>query len=589
MAWIPSILISHRDPQILLDLSSGIADELSRAIGASRALRGRLLGEESRGNGAKVGVRVDAHGFDPAPAKGPAAGGIHHVRAHLVLERGESRDVSRRLLNEQLCAVSVLGEGDLRPGSELGEALGRFYPETQLVRAGELGDLRGLVAGIAAGLERFYADPDVAAFADAVAGQGLVYQSEAFGAVLCQVFRLAKRLGPGRSGRRGLACLLLDGESGTGKRGLAEVFHAASERRRSPMQLASCAAFGNESMLRSTLFGHRRGAYTDARDDRAGLVAAAGRGTLLLDDLHRLPSVCTSVLHSFLEDGEYARLGEEELRRRAEAVVVATVESGPWRERRQSGELPASFASRVERLSIAIPPLRERPEDIEAQARSIVRSVASEAMAEITLTDDAIRHLRNFPFAESNSRELRNAIEQAVERHYRETDRLEWSHLEPFLATSAGAEGLFPAVVPEAVRDEVAGVRAITPIPNSWQRRLRALAGSILAEGMGIGTETASSLVEELFDRTFPGIWDDLQSARRPEGLAAPIPMPVWEDLLRCFAVSWHGGPSPSDKELGIPANTLRQWINDREARARRKAGPPSSSEGADSASRLQA
>lgn len=584
MSWIPCILITHRDPERLRLLSGRIGDELSRAIGAPRALRKRFFGEGLRPNGPKIVVRVDAYGIDSLSGKASAGGEDHHVRVCLVHEPDGPGEATRRLLNEQLFAVVAADEH--RPDSAFGEMLARFHPEAQLIplvgRDDPADGENGLAGRIAEALERFYLEPGVAAFAEAVAGEGLVYQSDAFGAVLCQVFRLARRLGRGSSSRRGLACLLLDGESGTGKRGLAGVFRAASGRGNSPIQVASCAVFGNESMLRSTLFGHKRGAYTDARDNREGLVAAAGPGVLLLDDLHRLSGACTSVLHSFLEDGEYSRLGEEEQRRQAEAIVVATVESGPWRERRESGELPASFASRVERLTIAIPPLRERPEDIEAQARAIVREAAGEVMAEIELTGDALRGLREHPFAESNSRELRNAIERAVELHHRETDRLSWSHLEPFLAESKGRV----PVVAANPHDEAQASRVITPIPNPWQRRLRALAGSILAEGMGLDVGTALSLVEELFDRTFPGLWDDLQAARRPTGLVEPIPMPVWEDLLRCFAVSWLGGPSPSDKELGIPANTLRQWINDREACAQRKADPSSST---NSASRLHA
>ena len=64
---------------------------------------------------------------------------------------------------------------------------------------------------------------------------------------------------------------------------------------------------------------------------------------IALDDFHRLPTACTAILHSFLEDGEYSRLGEEEVRRQAEAAAVLTVESAPWLERRRSGELPLAW------------------------------------------------------------------------------------------------------------------------------------------------------------------------------------------------------------------------------------------------------
>src|SRR5690606_37449275 len=146
------------------------------------------------------------------------------------------------------------------------------------------------------------------------------------------------------------------GESGTGKRGLAALFHAASDRRKFPLAVASCNELTNETLLRSILFGHKKGAFTDAREDRAGLVASAGKGILLLDDFHRLPTSCSAILHSFLEDGEYSRLGEEEIRRHADCAVLLTVETGPWAERRRSGELPLAFLALVERLPIEVPP-----------------------------------------------------------------------------------------------------------------------------------------------------------------------------------------------------------------------------------------
>jgi len=169
------------------------------------------------------------------------------------------------------------------------------------------------------------------------------------------------------------------------------------------MAVASCNELTNETLLRSILFGHRRGAFTDAREDRPGLVATAGKGVILLDDFHRLPTACTSILHSFLEDGEYTRLGEEEVRRQAEAVAVLTVESAPWLERRQSGALPLAFLARVERLPLVVPPLRERPDDIEAQARWLVRVASAEVGADLELADDAIEAMRGLPFARATA------------------------------------------------------------------------------------------------------------------------------------------------------------------------------------------
>ncbi len=105
------------------------------------------------------------------------------------------------------------------------------------------------------------------------------------------------------------------------------------------------------------------------------------------------------------------------------------------------------------------------------------------------------------------------------------------------------------------------------PVLNEWQRRLRTLAAKILARGLNVPLSEAETLAAHLFDQQLPQTWAAFEAARAVRAGEGPIPLPVWEDLWRCFAVSWLGGPSPAEKALGIPANTLRQWISDREAR----------------------
>lgn len=219
-----------------------------------------------------------------------------------------------------------------------------------------------------------------------------------------------------------------------------------------------------------------------------------------------------------------------------------------------------AFLARVERLPVTVPPLRERPEDIEAQARWLIRVLSVELGTEIDLTDEAIEHLTLQSFAESNSRELRNTIEQAVYRHYRETDLLGWDQLRP---RSTPLEALSPSRPgPGRTTSDPAAIPA--PLPNEWQRRLRVLAAKILARGTGLSPDEAQAMAATLFDQALPQTWNAIEAART---LGPSIPLPVWEDLWRCFAVSWLGGPTPAEKVLGIPANTLRQWINDRESR----------------------
>ncbi|CAN5741497.1 hypothetical protein BH23PLA1_BH23PLA1_35150 [soil metagenome] len=599
MPWIPHFMVLDDDPRVLDSLIPGFAQELGKGLGRSKSIGPMLRRGEPGGAQASglVQLKVSAHGYDSERLGSYRHRFPHQAHLHLVRERGGRFDLARKLLTDQLFAVVV---SDLRFSDDVGgqragqlfvDEAARVHPEVQgllysayprpegfpadrFVRKGGDSGANGLTEMVVQAAERHLAEPSVLALARAIADQGLIYQSEAFGRMLAQLFDLARLLGsqgtgltPGR-GRRPLPCLLLDGESGTGKRGLSALFHAASERRKEPLAIASCNELTNETLLRSILFGHKRGAFTDAREDRPGLVASAGKGIVLLDDFHRLPTACSAILHSFLEDGEYSRLGEEESRRLAEAAVVLTVETTPWRERRQSGELPLAFLARVERLPLEIPPLRERPEDIEAQARWLTQTIASELGADVELDDEAVEHLRVQPFAESNSRELRNSIEQALYRHYREVDLLTWEHLAPLVTPSGSTT---PATVPTSATPELAPALARpagpTPVLNDWQRRLRTLASKILARGTGIDPESARELTDILFEQTLPPAWEPIQASRQLRPDEPPLPLPVWEDLWRCFAVSWLGGPTPAEKVLGIPANTLRQWINDRESR----------------------
>ena len=590
MSWILHVMLMDDDVRVLESHIPSLANEVRKLCERSSKLGGRprQAGEKA------LGARIRAHGYESSRLPSQHGQGFHSLEFHMVRETDGGFDVARRLLNQHLFSVVVsdLRFSDQMRGQRAGklfvEEMARLHPETigilysaypkpddfpsaRFLRKG--GDADGgpsLASVIVEQIENHLSEPSIKAFVGAIDKQGLVFESDAFGTTLAQVFRLARLLagdsanGLAAGGRRPLPCVMLDGESGTGKRGLAAVFHAASDRREGPLVVASCNELTNETLLRSILFGHKRGAFTDAREDRPGLVAAAAKGVLLLDDFHRLPPACAAIVHSFLEDGEYSRMGEEEVRRQAECTLLIAVESGPWRERRRAGDLPAAFFARVERLPVEIPPLRERPEDISAQAQALIRSLSDELGVELVLSDDAIETLRVQAFAESNSRELRNLIEQAVYRHYRETDVITWSHLEPFTVEARFREGVAAAPKPASP------VQATTrggPAPNEWQIRLRQLATKILARGLRIDEAAALPLVDSLFDDTMPRAWPEVEAARTQPSGGPPIPMPIWEDLWRCFAVNWLGGPTPAEKVLGIPANTLRQWINDREAR----------------------
>ncbi len=592
MPWIPSLMLVDDDPRVLESLIPSLPNELAKALTVSRFASRITSGEPDAMHARPLGVRVTAHGYPSTRVPIYRQPSPHHLHLHLVCDPDGQFRTARALLNQHLFAVVVSdlrfsdeGSG-LRAGKLFVEEVERIQPESRgilysaypappdfppdrFIRKTAGTDGPTLVPTIVQALESHLARPEVDALARSVADEGLIYQSDTFNAVLSQCYSLGNLIGQesdsrpsARRSRRPLPCVLLDGESGTGKRGLAAVIHAVSPRRSQPLLVATCSDLTNETLLRSILFGHKRGAFTDAREDRVGLVASAGRGVLVLDDFHRLPTACASILHSFLEDGIFSRVGEEEVRRHAECLIIATVETQPWRERRRSGELSMAFLARVERFPILVPPLRERPDDIVAQTRHLARSLAAELKVEMEIDEALLQRLRLQPFADSNSRELRNVIENAIYRNHKQTDTLAWEHVEPWLARTE------PATPPSATSPTSgSGSAPSNPPRNDWQERLVALATRRLAQATEFNEAESRAAIERLFTIQLPDLWAQFETLRTLEPGKPPIPMSLWDDVWRCFAVYYLGGPTPAERVLGIPANTLRQWINDREAR----------------------
>ncbi len=204
--------------------------------------------------------------------------------------------------------------------------------------------------------------------------------------------------------------VLLTGESGTGKEVLARAIHRLSPRADGPFTAVNCAAIP-EQLLESELFGHVRGAFTGATDDRVGLFEAANGGTLLLDEIGDMPQGLQSKLLRVLEDGHVRRLGARETRPVDTRVVAATAR--PLEEMVERGEFREDLYYRLNVVRLHIPPLRERPEDVAALITHFARHTAQKLARPVSLTPRALVALteRQWP---GNVRELRNALERAA-------------------------------------------------------------------------------------------------------------------------------------------------------------------------------
>lgn len=202
--------------------------------------------------------------------------------------------------------------------------------------------------------------------------------------------------------------VLITGETGTGKEMVAAAIVANSNRRNEPY-LAVAPVAMNPELIESELFGHARGAFTGAEVERAGLFETAEGGTVLLDEIGELPLSLQAKLLRVLEQGEYCRVGESIPRHCNVRVLAATncdlgttVAAGKFRE---------DLFHRLNGLQIHLPPLRERPEDIELLCEHFL--AAQGLRASDLISDELVRELakRTWP---GNVRELKNAVGQAA-------------------------------------------------------------------------------------------------------------------------------------------------------------------------------
>jgi NtrC-family two-component system response regulator AlgB len=209
----------------------------------------------------------------------------------------------------------------------------------------------------------------------------------------------------------GDARLLIRGESGTGKGVLARAIHGLSPRRGKPFVTVSCPALPAE-LLESELFGHAKGAFTGATRDNAGRVALAEGGTLLLDEIGDLPLTLQPKLLRFVQDREYERVGDPATRRADVRILAATnqdleaaVAAGRFRE---------DLLYRLDVLTLEIPPLRARREDVLPLARRFLALFGRQyGRPKSVFSPAAERALSEHPWP-GNVRELRSAVERAA-------------------------------------------------------------------------------------------------------------------------------------------------------------------------------
>ncbi len=254
------------------------------------------------------------------------------------------------------------------------------------------------------------------------------------------------------------ASVLIIGETGSGKELVARAIHARSGRSNKPLVKVNCASIPTE-LFESEFFGHVRGAFTGAHQDRIGRFQLADGGTLFLDEVGEIPLALQSKLLRVLQEKEFERVGEDQSRTVDVRVIAAT--NKDLEKAVEAGEFREDLYYRLGVFPVQVPPLRKRGEDVVMLAVHLLEQVCRDFGREtLTLTQSQVDALRVYDWP-GNVRELKNVIERAVilsgDRHLRLDLSMPEAQLEPPYGDelSAAKEGALSFLTDAAMRERV--------------------------------------------------------------------------------------------------------------------------------------
>jgi PAS domain S-box-containing protein len=287
--------------------------------------------------------------------------------------------------------------------------------------------------------------------------------------------------------------VLILGETGTGKELFARAVHEASRRRGKPLIKVNCAAVP-AALIESEFFGHERGAFTGAIAKRDGRFTLADGGTIFLDEVGELPLELQSKLLRVLQEGEFEPVGSSRTRKVDVRVIAAT--NRDLRQATADGRFREDLYYRLNVFPLALPPLRERGDDVVLLAEKFARQFAARAGRELApLSSDAAARLRSYSWP-GNVRELQNVIERAVI-----TARGDRLNLEQALPATSPAQAVVRSLgdtAPLLTAKELEGLERA-----NLQRALEATGGRIAGDSgaarlLGMAPSTLASRLKAL-------------------------------------------------------------------------------------------
>ena len=289
--------------------------------------------------------------------------------------------------------------------------------------------------------------------------------------------------------------VLIIGESGVGKEHFPKIIHHYSSRKHSPYFAINCGAIP-EGTIDSELFGHEKGAFTDAKSERKGYFEIADGGTLFLDEVGELPLSTQARLLRVLETGEYMRVGSSKTLKTNVRVVAATnlnipraIEEGKFRE---------DLYYRLNAVGIRVPSLRERRDDIPLLFRKFARDFADKYnMPAIRLTDEALEMVKGY-YWRGNVRQLKNVVDQisVIEQCRDITPEI----LVNYLPQNEQSTGLVAVHSPQNSYDESKNIEMLKQVVFSLSKELETLKKQI--QEMNKSNRILIDRVEEIEEHT---------------------------------------------------------------------------------------
>ncbi len=220
---------------------------------------------------------------------------------------------------------------------------------------------------------------------------------------MAKIYTAVKRIAPTDT------TVLIQGETGVGKDVLATQIHRSSDRHKAPFIVLDCGVL-NQNLAESELYGHRKGAFSGADDRKRGLVEKSHKGTLFLDEIGNIDLDLQKKFLRFLETGRFRRVGEtEEVQVNARIILATNID---LYDAVRKGRLRKDLLYRMDVVSLAIPPLRQRPEDIPALAAKMIELYGDDRNA-VTIAPETMDILAAYHWP-GNIRELRSVITKAL-------------------------------------------------------------------------------------------------------------------------------------------------------------------------------